>query len=156
MASRIRLSIQGIAAGPQRPIPASFEPSSGWAALAAAVPSPTGVQAQSGWRLKVSELGLKLIGLIHRPSFIGAIASRTAANRSSGKRGGNLPRGSGCSGGIGLPVARGRLPAVVEDESLHAEPAGDRSDLPDRGEVHVVLGAGRDPVVVGAVGVERD
>ena len=50
---------------------------------------------------------MKNIGLIHRPSFIGAIASRTARNSASGKRGRNfesgLPsqRGSGNSGESG-------------------------------------------------------
>jgi hypothetical protein len=34
--------------------------------------------------VNVFEDGWKCIGLIHRPSFIGAIASRTAANVASG------------------------------------------------------------------------
>ena len=58
-------------------------------------------------RAKVSDDGLKNVGLIHRPSFIGAIASRTAPKCASGNRGLNfesgLPsqRGSGYSGESG-------------------------------------------------------
>src|SRR5688572_23185815 len=87
MAVRIRSSMCGIALGPQTPMPASLELLSGWARLTPVVASPVGAQAQSGWALNVSDAGLKCIGLIQRPSFIGAIASRTAANVASGKRG---------------------------------------------------------------------
>ncbi len=58
--------------------------------------------------------------------------------------------------GVGVPVARRRLPAVVEDERVDAEAPGQRRGLQDGRVVHVVLGAGRDPVAVGAVGVERE
>src|SRR5205085_5515156 len=84
-----------------------FEPLSGCSAVATAVASPTGVQAQSGCALKVADAGLKLIGLIQRPSFIGAIACRTALKESSGNRGRNFDvgvpshRGSGCCGESG-------------------------------------------------------
>ena len=68
---------------------------------------PTGWHIQSGCSPNVAEDGLKCIGLIHSPSSIGAIASRTASKRGSGKRGANfepgLPsqRGSGYSGESG-------------------------------------------------------
>src|SRR5205823_12937044 len=76
-------------------MPASSEPSSGSTTLSAAVASPSGAHAQSGCERYALEEGWKLSGLIHSPSFIGAIAARTALNVASGKRGGYLPRGSG-------------------------------------------------------------
>ena len=63
---------------PTAPSPASFEPLSGSATFDATSASPTGWHTHSGCCAKVSDDGLKNVGLIHRPSFIGAIASRTA------------------------------------------------------------------------------
>ena len=57
---------------------------------------------------------------------------------------------------VRVPVAGRRLPAVVEDERRDAEVAGDRRKRLDRGEVGVVLRAGRDPVRVDVVRVEGD
>ncbi len=101
MASRMRPSTWGRAAGPQAPSPASFEPLSGSATLAAASASPTGAQAHSGCCWKVSDDGLKKVGLIHSPSRIGAIASRTAPNSESGKRGANFEPGTPSQRGSG-------------------------------------------------------
>src|SRR5256885_17085665 len=94
-------------------MPASSEPSSGSTTLSAAVASPSGAHAQSGCERYALEEGWKLSGLIHSPSFIGAIAARTALNVASGKRGGYLPRGPGDIGRAGSPapgIARQRSP----------------------------------------------
>ena len=57
--------------------------------------------------------------------------------------------------GVRVPVAGSGLPAVVEDEGLHAEPPRDRRELLDRLQVGVVLGARGDGVRIHVVGVER-
>ena len=157
----MRLSTCGSAAGPHGPSPASFEPLSGSATFDASSASPTGWHTHSGCCAKVSDDGLKNVGLIHRPSFIGAIAWRTAPKCASGNRGLNFDSARPVPARLRIlrrvrhPVARARLPPVVEDERLDAHPLRDRRDLLHRREVHVVLGAGRDPVRVHAVGVER-
>ena len=151
-----------MASGPHWPVPASLEPSSGCALSWAAVPWPTGAQAHSGW----SCVGLRLRVEVHRAHpqpelhrrdrLPHRLEARVGEARCELRARGPVPARLRVLRGVGLPVARARLPAVVEDERVDAEPARDRGDLADGGDVHVVLGAGRDHVGVGAVRVEGD
>ena len=145
-------------------MPASLEPSLGLRRVScAAVPWPTGAQAHSG----CSRVGLRLRVEVHRAHPQPELHRRDRlADRLELARPGSAARTSsracrpsaarGTAGESGCQSPGDRLPAVVEDEGVDAEPACDRGDLAHRGDVHVVLGAGRDPVGVGAVRVEGD
>src|SRR2546423_12953148 len=105
-------------------MPASSEPSSGATMLSAAVASPSGAHAQSGCARYALEAGWKLSGLIHSPSFIGAIAARTALNVASGKRGGDLPPRPGGCGGAGPPAPGDARPPPPGGDGAAPPPPG--------------------------------